>query len=179
MNRVELLSSLKLIGYGIEVGVQAGVYAEHILQNTDLHLICLDGWRHIPHGYKDRANGETETHLHYMNSTIRRLYQKYEGRFSVMRELSEKACIFFKDEMFDFIYLDSNHSEIFVTEQLYMWWNKLKTGGVIAGHDYLNLSTSINDFGVKAAVDNFVNANNLILNLTTENSFKSWYIFKP
>ncbi len=177
MNRIELLTHLNLTGIGIEIGVQSGVYAEQILEKTDLHLICLDSWRYID-GYHDRANNTTDRHLNLLFATIKRLKEKYENRFTIIREFSEKACDFFKDEYFDFIYLDANHSEEFVSAQLDMWWNKLKYGGIIAGHDYINLKNDINDFGVKNAVDCFCAKRSVQLFQTDEKSFPSWYIKK-
>jgi hypothetical protein len=175
MNRNELISSLNLSGLGMEVGVQTGVFAEKILENSNLHLILLDSWRYIE-GYFDIANTKTDTHIAYMNSTIRRL-ARFENRFSVLREFSEKAATFFKDELFDFIYIDANHSEAAVTKDLETWYPKVKIGGIFAGHDYLNKKTDKHDFGVETAVDNFARLHAKHVNATQE-SFPTWYFTK-
>jgi len=42
----------------------------------------------------------------------------------------------FEDESVDFIFLDAAHNFNSVTNDLTLWYKKLKKGGVIAGHDY-------------------------------------------
>lgn len=42
----------------------------------------------------------------------------------------------FKDESFDFIFIDADHSYEAVKKDIEMWYPKVKQGGVIAGHDY-------------------------------------------
>jgi hypothetical protein len=157
IDRHRILNFFNLKGdnlIGIEIGVHEGRYARVILENTDLHLIMLDSWRHIyDETYRyDGANSETIAHLKLLEVMLKEMTPVHEGRFTVIRELSEIACNFFKDDFFDFIYLDANHSEEFVFNELNRWWPKLKVGGVMAGHDYLNLEPI---FGVKTAVDRF------------------------
>ena len=41
----------------------------------------------------------------------------------------------FEDGELDFVYLDGNHEEPFVTEDINLWWPKIKSGGLLAGHD--------------------------------------------
>ena len=176
MNRVEFIKHNNLSGIGVEIGVQSGDYAKRILENSDLHLILLDSWRHIE-GYPDKANVATDHHLMLMNNTLNRLIPEFENRFTLIRELSEKAASFFPDNFFDFIYLDADHSEKFVYAELHRWWPKLKKNGLIAGHDYLNLQDEINDFGVKTAVDNFFGERNIQVNVV-DIQFPTWYVNK-
>jgi len=49
----------------------------------------------------------------------------------------------------DFIFLDDNHRAEHVARELPLWWDKLKPGGTIAGHDYGQAYHP----GVKIAVD--------------------------
>lgn len=176
MNREEFLKELNLSGIGIEIGVQSGNYSKKILEYSNLHLILLDSWRYIP-DYPDMANVSTDTHLVLMNNTLKTLIDDYEGRFTLIRELSENAVNFFPENFFDFIYLDANHSEKFVYSELVRWWPKLKNNAVMAGHDYLNLKDEYNDFGVKNAVDKFFNEKNIIIK-TVDNYFPTWYVIK-
>ena len=176
MNRHDWVSSLDLSGVGIEIGVQSGDYAAIILQNSDLHLILLDSWRHLEE-YPDMANVSTEMHIVLMNNTLKTLLPEYEGRFTLIRELSEQACPFFKDGFFDFAYLDANHSEEFVFNELIRWWPKIKSGGIIGGHDYVNLKDEYNDFGVKDAVDRFFFLKQVPVNVI-DFPFPTWWVTK-
>ncbi len=177
MNRQQLITHLNLSGLGIEIGVQKGIFSEVILINSNLHMILLDSWRHID-GYKDRANQPTAVHTKYITRTIERLVKHSEGRFTLIRELSEKAVTLFKDDLFDFVYLDANHSETFVYNQLAQWWPKVKAGGWVAGHDYIDRITSVNEFGVKTAVDKFLGERGLTISSTDEKDFPTWYAQK-
>jgi len=60
------------------------------------------------------------------------------------------AVNLFEDESIDFIFLDGDHSYEYVKQELHAWYPKVKPGGVIAGHDYIELTC-----GVKQAVDEF------------------------
>ena len=104
MDRKQLIGSLNLSGIGVEVGVQSGDYANMILEESKLHLILVDAWRHLD-DYPDKGNVATEQHLNLMNNTLKTLMPKYEGRFTLMRELSLQAASLFSDNFFDFVYL--------------------------------------------------------------------------
>ena len=42
------------------------------------------------------------------------------------------------NESYDFIYLDGDHSYEGVKQELPLFWNKVTSGGILAGHDYCN-----------------------------------------
>src|SRR4029078_5218989 len=43
----------------------------------------------------------------------------------------------FKDESLDFVYIDGNHQLRYVIEDLVEWSKKIRSGGIISGHDYI------------------------------------------
>src|SRR4051812_33640230 len=53
-----VLNARGLVGCGVEVGVQRGLYSSHLLQNWNgAHLISVDPWMHDESGeYVDIAN---------------------------------------------------------------------------------------------------------------------------
>jgi len=55
------------------------------------------------------------------------------------------------DESLDWVYIDADHSYKSVKADLEAWFPKVRKGGIISGHDYVNY----NDFGVIEAVDEF------------------------
>lgn len=169
MNRNQLIKSLNLKGVGIEIGVQQGWYSDIILSNSELYLYLLDSWRHFDN-YIDTANVSDEKHLLRMAGTVS-LLRKHEGRHTLIRDTSKNASILFCDNFFDFIYIDANHSYQAVKEDLEIWFPKLKNGGIIAGHDYLNKPPT---FGVKDAVDEFFQGKQILT--TNEDNFKTWYV---
>lgn len=59
----------------------------------------------------------------------------------------------FKDNFFDFIFIDGNHEYEYVKSDLKNFYPKLKPSGIFAGHDYTE------DCGVPIAVNEFAQQN--------------------
>jgi len=53
-----------------------------------------------------------------------------------IRKTSEQAVNMFPNNFFDFVYIDGNHNYDFIKEDIVKWLPKVKSNGVIAGHDY-------------------------------------------
>jgi hypothetical protein len=73
------------------------------------------------------------------------------------------------DSTVDFVFEDSDHTIKTLTHALPFWWERLATGGILAGHDYTMQE-------VKTAVNTFSVLNNLKVNLFSNSSI--WYIKK-
>lgn len=74
----------------------------------------------------------------------------------------------FKENQFDFIFIDANHEYESVKEDLNNYYPKLKSGGIFAGHDYMEKC------GVPIAVDEFSNQKNKTIKVINT----SWYLIK-
>lgn len=172
-----LLNKLELTGEAVEVGVQRGEFAHQLLaqwQGRRLHLV--DPWRHLS-DYSDIANGPDSEHETNLRHTRDRL-ASYEGRYQIHRALSSEAIDRFQDESLDFVYLDANHSLAAVRDDLRLWFPKVKPGGILAGHDFLDGNLPEGQFGVATAVRQFADERNLALQLTDDPPWLSWYVFK-
>jgi hypothetical protein len=60
-----------------------------------------------------------------------------EGRAVIMRDFSVNAAKSFEDGSLDWVYLDGNHHYEAVKEDMEAWWPKIRTGGVLSGHDWI------------------------------------------
>jgi cephalosporin hydroxylase len=79
------------------------------------------------------------------------------------------------DVRLDFIYLDANHSYDETKRDLRAWSPLINSGGMIAGHDYLDAENNCGSrFGVKSAVDEFVEELGLELVIVPD-PWPSWY----
>ena len=88
---------------------------------------------------------------------------------------SERAASLFEDGSVDFVYLDADHAEAAVQRDLEVWFPKVRPGGVLAGHDYLN-----NDFpGVRRAADAFFAERHISLRSLPGPSGGSFVATKP
>ena len=82
------------------------------------------------------------------------------------------------DCYFDFVYIDANHDYIHAKEDINNWYNKVKIGGIFAGHDYLDGSYRRVTYGVKTAVDEFCSKVNAKPMITKERPCPSWYFIR-
>lgn len=117
---------------GVEVGTERGLYAEVLCQsNPRLRLTCVDpylayrGYRE--HRSQNRINGfyrEAQTRL-----------APYNCKF--LRLPSIDAAAHFADESLDFVYIDGNHGLLWVIQDLCYWVPKVRRGGIVSGHDFI------------------------------------------
>jgi len=169
------LTSLGLTGEGVEVGTLFGEYAECILATWPGVLNMVDPWiQQSNKVYRDGCNAVDFDEA--FDRTKTRLLQ-YRDRARFWRMLSLDAVPHFKDGQLDWAYLDGNHSRDSVEADLVSWWSKIKSGGIMAGHDYYDNHSDYQNCGVKSAVDEFVSLHTLDLTITPQCT--SWWITKP
>ena len=91
---------------------------------------------------------------------------------------STEAASIILDETVDVVYIDARHDYRSVAQDIDAWWPKVRPGGILAGHDYLNTYTHGTLISVKPAVDEFVLREGLLL-FTTLDNFPTWFVYKP
>lgn len=171
-----MFNNLGLLGHGVEIGVSYGGFAFH-LRNTwkgeMLHLV--DRWVHVPE-WRDSANVDPEKQEEYYRHVCRTFHPARNTQ--IYRMDSVEASAKFEDKFFDWIYIDADHSYDAVKKDINAWFPKLKPGGVMAGHDYMNGDVWGCYFEVKRAVDEWVKERGIQINTTTEAIDPSWYFRK-
>lgn len=174
-SRCELYKHIPAGGIVAEIGVADGSNAWSILQFANPRkLYLIDCWHHQDQKvYKDGCNAAQAILDQWYFTTVKGSLKDF--RVVVMRLYSDEAVGLFKDEFFDWIYLDANHGYEAVRADLRMWFSKVKNGGFITGHDYGN-----NTYGVKRAVDEFARQQKLYITLLTtrDGENNSWAIQK-
>jgi Methyltransferase domain len=152
----ELLNRRGLCGVGAEIGVKRGRFSETILHRwRGRKLISVDPWAEAPDGeYADVANVEQAEHERFYEDTVDRL-ARFGERSSIWRMTAIEAAQRIDPGSLDFVYLDARHDYGSVMEDLEHWFDKIRPGGIIAGHDYVDGTLPAGDFGVKSAVDEF------------------------
>lgn len=173
-----VLNSMNLVGEGVELGVQLGHYSASILTTwSGMRLYSVDPWMEFPSSeYEDASNVPQETQNRIFEEASARL-EKFGNRSRVLRMTSKEAAPLFRDGQLDFVYIDAQHHYEAVKEDLQIWFPKLRKGGILAGHDYVEGKKEAGDFGVKAAVDEFVAATGLRLVVSAEGDWPSWFVF--
>jgi hypothetical protein len=182
-------------GYGVEVGTFKAEFSKFILENWNGTLYMVDVWKPLGEEYLDSSN-----HKNYHNQIYSHAMENllgFEDRGIMIRASSQKGSEIFQDESLDFVYIDANHAYDFVVDDINYWYSKIKKGGYLWGHDYIDLDwyndpNFLNNkkdkhiwskdfyhgvFGVNPAVDEFCKKNNYELTLTNE-FFGTWIIKK-
>lgn len=143
--------------YGAEIGVEQGLYSKALLKGVPgLHLLCVDAWQAY-RGYRDHVSQEKLDGFYAYTQTRLKPY-----RASIIRKFSVDAAKDIPDGSLDFVYIDGNHGYQHVLADLASWEPKVRSGGVVAGHDYGRSSVG----QVKEAVDQWV----------AEHGITEWYL---
>jgi hypothetical protein len=152
-------------GYVVEIGVASGCFTKQILASYPSlqKLVIIDNWEFQKEGYEDGCNLPQAT----QDERYRQILKDFgsEPKIEIVRDWSDKAVNRFFDESIDFLYLDANHSYDACKQDLEMWYPKIKSGGIFAGHDYCNGDGV--GHGVKKAVDEFALLHGLTVDSTT------------
>lgn len=171
-----LLNDMNLLGEGVEVGVDRGGYSAHILLHwTGRMLHLVDPWM--------AAGAYPAFREDHLEATLAHV-APYPGRFTVHRGFSTAVATEFTDSSLDFVYLDAQHNYMDVTNDLLVWWPKLKHGGLYCGDDFFSgyVSDGRSNFGVRDAVDEFASARGLRVYSTTGDlcggRCPNWYLVK-
>lgn len=143
------LNTLGMHGTGVEVGTHLGEYAEKILERwSEGFLICVDPYENAPN-YTEQEKflwGETSDRRDHRQAAEQRLERFINiGRCCIEATTSEEACLQFKDGTLDFVYLDGNHREPYVSQDIRNWFLKIKPGGLLLGHDFLMAGQTTTD----------------------------------
>ncbi len=144
---------------GAEIGVWKGRTSESLLENLpNLTLYMIDAWADpvtIPSFFNSGAKmaGFPKESYDRAFDQVYQIHLKYYNRSFIRRLTSIEAAVEFKNNYFDFIFLDGDHSFEGMSLDLETWLPKLKTGSLFCGHDYDNPYADYASKGVKKAVD--------------------------
>lgn len=195
----QFLNYHNLKNIGVELGSFKGQFANTILNNWNGKLLMVDVWRELPHEEYDDASNHRE-HIDAYTQAMDNI-KGYEDRAYMLRMKGEHACDFISDQSLDFVYIDANHTYKCVKEDINLWYPKVKSGGIVMGHDYLpdyfyegkeekdqalytfpdgqpEKAQYTGMFGVNPAVDEFCKENGYTINKTDEFLATWWFIKK-
>jgi hypothetical protein len=179
-----LLNVRGLLGRGAEVGVKQGRYSDELLSNWHgSELVSIDPWLSAaPDDYVDRSNVSQDRFDEFYEETRERL-TGYGSRSTIWRMTSVEAAAKVEDHSFDFVYIDARHDYESVKDDLEAWCSKVRAGGILAGHDYVDGDLPEGEFYVKSAVDEFFGAREIPVHGTegpsAVESFPTWIVEVP
>lgn len=157
-----LMKQLKLPLIAIECGTASGGSACDFMDNGLEHIICVDNWNTIPN-QKGDASMSSEWHHSNFKVAKQRL-SKWGDNVTLLRGISYEMAWMIPDNSVGMLYLDSDHSYEGVFKELVAYFNKVVKGGIISGHDFLEIS-----YGVKPAIEDFCKIYKYEINIIKEN----------
>ena len=151
----------------VEVGTHHGEFAEQFLRRwvNGYKLWCVDNYKPWQGWPRD---------MDRLTATIR--LAPYLPRVQILEmESADAARLLWEQHTpMKFIYIDADHLYESVKRDIDIWWNVLRKGGVLAGHDYCEEHD-----GVRRAVVE-LEATGVPVYLTRDSrTYPSWYCFKP
>ena len=165
---LDVLNEKGFTGSGVEAGVALGLFSDEILNRTALSKVySVDMWDDRGHD-KDRIQ-------------VQKRLSIYGDRSCLLWDRFENVLPYMPDNYFDFVYVDGYaHTGEDGGKSIHGWFEKVRNGGVLAGHDYDPIEWPL----VVEAVDAFVKRNKLQLHVmkatkSTYDCCDSWMIVKP
>ena len=163
-----------------EIGVARGMLSAKLLNRSDLHLTMVDSWAPTedqPERYKE--TGDSLAFLSADDAALikdeaHRRTEFASDRRHIIHATSLSAAESVPDHSLDLVFIDADHTREAVAEDLRAWYSKVRPGGWICGHDYMQ--PNFPGFGVGYAVHEFVDELRLTVELDAD---YTWHIQVP
>ena len=122
----ETLAGQKLTG--AEIGVSKGNNAWNMLISLDIYkLYLIDTWE--PYEQYGKTL-DTSGYFDKVKDNFKNL------PVSIIKGASNVTVKTFEDDSLDFVYIDGCHQYESIIEDITVWFNKVRNGGIVSGHDY-------------------------------------------
>lgn len=117
--------------FGAEVGVYKAAYSEQFAK-AGMLWFAVDPWEAFDGQGRTQQRQERQDFL-FGHAT--RVLAPYPNA-TILRKPSLEAARLFRDGSLDIVYVDGDHTFAAVAADLYAWYPKVKSGGILSGHDY-------------------------------------------
>lgn len=140
----------------LQIGAYTGDATEWLLKNRDIDEICdVDTWE---------GSNETAHQAIDFSDVYEEYLRRHEGAIEVGVVFPHRMTSdeFFaelehhKEGLFDFIYIDGDHTAVQVALDAFNAWNVLNSGGVMAFDDYLWVDNPDEYLRPKRGIDAFL-----------------------
>jgi len=135
----------------VELGSFLGISTE-LFAIFSKHVTAVDLWG----SDESYEGGEcSRGDWHRVEQAARERLSKYDNAV-LIKDSGDNIAKTIEDGSLDLVYIDANHSYDGVISDIITWWEKIKIGGIISGHDYNQTPGSSFTNTVKRAVDEMV-----------------------
>lgn len=172
-SRLELFTKQPKNAKCVEVGTRYGDLALEVLQQRpDIYLTVVDTWEgKFADGEpicRERLKPYTDNENPLLNRCL-------------IRKIDSGAPASYRlDGYFDLVYIDAAHDYKSVRRDIDAWWPRVKSGGMLGGHDYENKPDDgfWGPIEVYSAVNDWAHPLGLKV-YSIEPSCPSWWVVKP
>lgn len=152
---------------GAEIGVFQGTTSLHLLKSfPNLVLYSVDPFE----DYSEYEPERNQSQMQASEQMTRERLAPFGERSVLMKEYSAEAAKKIAPGELDFVFIDALHTYEAVTEDLTCWYNTVRPGGLIAGHDY-------SWPGVREALEDFLSKHQKAAFYTPSTS-DVWFFFR-
>ena len=131
-----------------------------------LKMYGVDPWKY----YGDYLHPRGQERLDYLYEHSKRETAEYGDNVTLIRKTSMEAAQDFEDNSIDFVYIDGHHGFKYVAEDIWEWTKKVRSGGMIAGHDFAQTKH-------KESKDPFIlNVKHVVIAWTECFDIENWYL---
>ncbi len=154
----------------IEIGVNLGHNSYMLLEccKNIQELIGIDHYKE----YKDRQSYIDQTTQDMVWTIFKENIKVLTNKFKLIKTSSTNAAKYIEDDSIDFIFIDADHNIKAVLNDLDSYWPKLKSGGIMSGHDS-------NLFSVNFAVLSWTKHKGIPQSTVKTAINNSWWFKKP
>jgi len=164
-----LVNSFSLVG--AEIGVNTGDNALKMLEQLDIKkLYLIDPYTLYGDMINVGCQVSQEDCVKIKAEALVKL-EPYKDKIVWIEDLSGNVADKIQEEL-DFVYIDGNHRKKYVANDIKLYYDKVKDGGLVAGHDY-------DYIGVREAVTEYFAGKDVKLCRESNTDVIDWWYYKP
>lgn len=138
---------------GAEVGLFRGRNARAMFREIpNLKLYGIDAYFDQPYSTRHKTVPRYERNRKMASERLK------NRNIVIIEKFSEEAVQNIPYDSLDFVYIDGDHSYDYVMTDIILWARRVRSGGIISGHDYISPGGFRHkfDINVKEAVDDYI-----------------------
>lgn len=121
---------------GAEIGVLRGKTLFSTLNACpDLHMVGVDQWKHVPLRPDENAETYVGFDMALLEREVKAKAKSYGLRCVILHGDTVSMAEHVADGSLDFVFIDADHTEAGVRRDIEAWTPKVRSGGMVLGHD--------------------------------------------
>ena len=121
---------------GAEVGVAYAGHIVNILERCPCVKLLYGIDPYLDYADYDESMNQGQRLFDNLHKYVLAKTGRFGNRYTHIRKTSVDAAKHIDDCSLDFIFIDANHVYEYVKEDIAAWMPKVRTGGIVGGHDY-------------------------------------------